>query len=138
MDLPTGRVRLPRLVPRDLEHLASWLPVPPPRIVAFLKSSGIKAVRTSVRSTWQNGVAERWVGSARRDCFDHVIALDEAHVRRLAREYVAYYHANRTHDGLCKDTPHGRAVEVKPAGAELVSLPRVGGLHHRYTWQAAA
>lgn len=107
-------------------------------VIGFLRSSGIKSVRTSVRSPWQNGLAERWVGSARRDCFDHVIALDEAHVRRLAREYVAYYHADRTHDGLGKDTPSGRAIEVKPAGAELISLPRLGGLHHRYTWQAAA
>ncbi len=107
-------------------------------VIGFLRSSGIKPVRTSVRSPWQNGLAERWVGSARRDCFDHVIALDEAHVRRLAREYVAYYHADRTHDGLGKDTPSGRAVEVKPVGAELLSLLRVGGLHHRYTWRAAA
>jgi len=107
--------------------------------IGFLHSSGIKPVRTSVRSPWQNGVAERWVGSARRDCFDRVIALDEAHVRRLAREYMAYYHADRTHDGLGKDTPSGRAVEVKPArSAELMSLSRVGGPHHRYTWKAAA
>jgi hypothetical protein len=67
-----------------------------------------------------------------------VIALDEAHVRRLAREYVAYFHSDRTHDGLGRDTPAGRAVEAKPAGPELISLPRVGGLHHRYTWKAAA
>jgi transposase InsO family protein len=107
-------------------------------VLDFLASSGIKAVRTSVRSPWQNGVAERWVGSARRECFDHMIALDEAHVRRLAREYMAYYHADRTHDGLGKDTPSGRAIEPKPAGAELISLPRVGGLHHRYTWKTAA
>ncbi len=106
-------------------------------VLNFL-ASGIKAVRTSVRSPWQDGVAERWVGSARRDCFDHVIALDEAHVRRLAREYMAYYHADRTHDGLGKDTPNGRAVEPKPAEAALISLPRVGGLHHRYVWKAAA
>ncbi len=107
-------------------------------VLDLLDSSGIKAVRTSVRSPWQNGVAERWVGSARRDCFDHVIALDEAHVRRLAREYMAHYHADRTHDGLGKDTPSGRAIEPKPAGAELISLPRVGGLHHRYVWKAVA
>ncbi|MGC9969022.1 MAG: integrase core domain-containing protein [Bryobacteraceae bacterium] len=106
-------------------------------VLDFLDSSGIEAVRTSVRSPWQNGVAERWVGSARRNCFDHVIALDEAHVRRRAREHMAYYHADRTHDGLGKDTPSGRAVEPKPAGAALISLPRVGGLHHRYAWKAA-
>ena len=107
-------------------------------VLDFLESSGIKAVRTSVRSPWQNGAAERWVGTARRDCFDRVIALDESHVRRLAREYIAYYHADRTHDGLAKDRPDGRAIESKPVGADLISLPRVGGLHHRYTWRAAA
>jgi putative transposase len=67
-----------------------------------------------------------------------VIALNEAHVRRLAREYMAYDHAHRTHDGLGKDTPSGLAVEARSVGAELISLPRVGGLHHRYTWKAAA
>ena len=106
-------------------------------VLGFLDSA-IKAVRTSVRSPWQNGVAERWVGSARRDCFDHVIALDEAHVRRLAGEYMAYYHLDRTHDALGKDAPSGRAIEAKPDGAELISLPRVGGLHHRYAWKASA
>jgi hypothetical protein len=60
-------------------------------------------------------------------CFDHVIALDEPHVRRLAREYIAYYNADRTYNGLGKDTPSGRAVEKKPAAAELVALPRLGG-----------
>lgn len=106
-------------------------------VLDLLDSSGIKPVRTSVRSPWQNGVAERWVGSARRDCFDHVIALDEAYVRRLAHQFMTYYHADRTHDGLGKDTPSGRAIEPKPTGADLISLPRVGGLHHRYLWKAA-
>ncbi len=107
-------------------------------VTTFLKSSGLKPVRTGVRSPWQNGVAERWVGSARRDCFDHVIALNEVHVRRLGREYVAYYHRDRTHDALRKDTPNGRAVDEKPAAGQVISLPRVGGLHHRYVWQQAA
>ena len=110
-----------------------------PEVLDFLDSSGIKPIRTSIRSPWQNGVAERWVGSCRRECFDRVIALSEAHVRRLAREYVAYYHQDRTHDALAKDTPEGRQVEPKPAQtAELVSSPRLGGLHHRYTWKTAA
>ena len=107
-------------------------------VIELLESSGIRAVRTSVHSPWQNGVAERWVGSARRECFDHVIAINEAHVRRIAREYMAYYHSDRTHNGLGKDAPNGREIEAKPTGAELVGLPRVGGLHHRYCWKAAA
>ena len=61
-----------------------------------------------------------------------------AHVRRLGREFIAYYHEDRTHLALEKDTPFERPVEVKPAGGELESLARVGGLHHRYAWKTAA
>ena len=90
------------------------------------------------RGPWQNGTAERWVGTARRECFDHVIAINEAHVRRLGRELVAYYHEDRTHLGLEKDTPAGRPVELKPEGGRLESQSRIGGLHHRYVWKTAA
>ena len=107
-------------------------------VVTFLEATGMKAKRTSVQAPWQNGTAERWVGSARRDCFDHVIALNEAHVRRLGHEFIAYYHEGRTHLGLDKDTPSERPIEPKPGRAELESLNRVGGLHHRYIWKAAA
>ena len=107
-------------------------------VVGFLEATGLKPKRTSVQAPWQNGVAERWIGSARRDCFDHVIVLNEAHVRRLGREFIAYYHEDRTHLGLDKDTPSDRPIEGKPEGAELESLARVGGLHHRYVWKAAA
>jgi hypothetical protein len=78
------------------------------------------------------------VGSARRECFDHVIAINEAHVRRLGREFVAYYHEDRTHLGLNKETPTGRPTEEKPTDGRLESLPRIGGLHHRYVWKTAA
>jgi putative transposase len=64
-----------------------------------------KPIRTSIRSPWQNGVAERWVGSARREMLDHVIPLNEQHLRRLLLEYLAYYHDDRTHIGLEKQTP---------------------------------
>jgi putative transposase len=107
-------------------------------VVTFLEATGLKPKRTSIQAPWQNGIAERWIGSARRDCFDHVIALNEAHVRRLGREFIAYYHEDRTHLGLDKDTPLERPIEGKPEAAELESLARVGGLHHRYGWKAAA
>jgi transposase InsO family protein len=107
-------------------------------VVNVLAVSGIPVVRTSVRTPQQNGIAERWVETARRDCFDHVIALSEAHVRRLGRDLVAYYHEDRTHMSLEKDTPHTRPAEPKPIAARLESLPRIGGLHHRYFWKAAA
>lgn len=105
----------------------------------FLKASGIQAVRTSIRSPWQNGVAERWVGSCRREMLDHIIPLHERHLLRLGREYITYYHEDRTHIGLHKETPAVRRVESHPIPASpLLALPRIGGLHHRYTWSAAA
>jgi hypothetical protein len=58
---------------------------------------------------------------------------------RLLRDYVSYYHEDRVHDSLGKDTPGGRPVERKPkANATVISLPRLGGLHHRYAWHEAA
>ena len=104
----------------------------------FLDSAGISAIRTSYRSPWQNGVAERWVRSFRNDLLDHVIVLHEAHLRRLARDYLGYYHADRTHDGLDKDTPQGRPPSIRNPGERLASHPRLGGLHHRYSWAKAA
>jgi len=108
-------------------------------VLAFLKATGLTAKRTSVQAPWQNGVAERWVGSCRREILDHVIALDQQHLRRLIRDYVDYHHQDRIHDSLEKDTPNRRTVEPKPAAnATVISMPRLGGLHHRYAWREAA
>jgi putative transposase len=105
----------------------------------FLKASSIEAMRTSPRSPWQNGIAERWVGSCRREMLDHVIPLNEQHLRRLVHEYLEYYHADRTHLGLEKKTPANRVIEFRSNEAGTPrALPRVGGLHHRYTWSEAA
>ena len=106
---------------------------------AFLESSGVTPKRTTVRSPWQNGTAERWVGSVRRELLDHVIPLNETHLRRLGREYIAYYHEDRTHIALQKNTPAGRAIETRPTpSSRILPQPRIGGLHHRYTWTEAA
>jgi putative transposase len=108
-------------------------------VIAFLKATGLEPRRTSVQAPWQNGIAERWVGSVRREILDHVIALNEPHLRRLIRDYVSYYHEDRVHDSLEKDTPNSRPVEKRPAAnAIVVSGARLGGLHHRYSWQQAA
>ena len=69
-------------------------------VPAAIRSMDIKAVRTAVGCPWQNGVAERWVGSCRRELLDHVIAISESHLRRLLFSYVEYYHQDRTHCGL--------------------------------------
>jgi putative transposase len=98
-----------------------------------VKDLGSQPIRTAFRSPWQNGVAERWVGSCRRDLLDHVIVLNEQHLKRLMSEYVRYYHEDRTHLGLAKDTPTGRPLAICPAvESKIHSFPRLGGLHHRY------
>ncbi len=108
-------------------------------VITFLKATGLKPKRTSIQSPWQNGTAERWVGSCRREILDHVIALDERHLLRLLREYVSYHHQDRVHDSLAKDTPDTRTIEPRPTPtAKVSSLPRLGGLHHRYAWRDAA
>ena len=108
------------------------------RITETIETIGIEPRRMVFRSPWQNGIAERWVGSARRELLDHVIVLNEAHLRRLLREYVDYYNAGRVHTEL-QDLPNGRPTERRPSSrAQTVGLPRVGGLHHRYEWQEAA
>ena len=108
-------------------------------VMAFLKAMGLEPKPTSVQAPWQNGVAERWVGSCRREILDHVIALNEQHLRRLVRDYVSYYHDDRIHDSLDKDTPNRRPVESKPSpSATVISSARLGGLHHRYSWREAA
>jgi transposase InsO family protein len=107
-------------------------------VTDVLTTDGMKPVRISPASPWQNGVAERWIGSCRRELLDHVIVLNEVHLRRLIREYISYYHADRIHDSLEKDTPAMRPVSSKPnQSVRLLSFPRVGGLHHRYDWEQA-
>jgi putative transposase len=95
-----------------------------------IRSMKINCVRTSLRSPWQNGIAERWVGSCRRELLDHIVALDERHLKRLLAEYVGYYHDDRTHLGLGKGTPN-RRTRFKASG-RVLSHERLGGLHHRY------
>jgi hypothetical protein len=101
--------------------------------ISTIKSMDIEPKRTGFRSPWQNGVAERWVGNCRRDLLDHVIVLNKRHLRRLMKEYVGYCHEDRTHLTLNKGTPAGRIMEIEPRqDRRVISMPRVGGLHHRY------
>src|SRR5271157_3197713 len=95
-----------------------------------VRSLKMSPVRTSFESPWQNGVAERWVESCRRDLLDHVIAMNERHLKRLLSEYVRYYHEDRTHLGLGKGTPNRRRRSI--ASGRVVSHERLAGLHHRY------
>jgi putative transposase len=109
------------------------------QVLVSAKNMNITPVRTGFRSPWQNGVAERWVESCRRDVMDHVLVFNERHARRLLAEYLRYYHEDRTHYALAKDSPLCRAVVERPSPrSKVVGIPRVGGLHHRYEWSQAA
>jgi len=101
-----------------------------------VKGMRITEVLTASRSPWQNPLAERLIGSVRRECLDHLVVLGERHLRRILTAYFAYYHRARTHLSLDKDTPDGRPIEPPEAGVVL-AIPEVGGLHHRYARQAA-
>ena len=101
-----------------------------------LDALGILEVPIAPRSPWQNAYAERAIGSFRRECLDHVIVLNERHLRRLLSSYLAYYHRSRTHLSLEKDCPEPRPVEP-PGQGKIIAFPQAGGLHHRYERRAA-
>jgi transposase InsO family protein len=85
----------------------------------------IEEVLTVPQSPWQNPVAERLIGSVRRECLDHVLVLSERHLRRILARYFSYYHRARTHLALDKDAPDGRPVERAEAGT-IMQVPEVG------------
>ena len=101
-----------------------------------IQSLRIEEVLSAPASPWQRAYVERLIGSVRRDCLDHVIVLGEGHLRKIIKSYLVYYHHSRTHLALSKDTPEPRTVQL-PGMGEIVELPQVGGLHHRYERRAA-
>jgi transposase InsO family protein len=96
---------------------------------------GLHEVPIAPRSPWQNGYAERFMGSLRRECLDHVLVLNERHVCRILSDY-ARYNRSRTHLALEKDAPEPRPVHERELG-EVIAFPEVRGLHHRYERRAA-
>jgi putative transposase len=105
----------------------------------YLIGTGIEEVKTAYRSPWQNPFVERYGGTLRRELLDHLIILNEEHLKRLLKEYIEeYYHRARPHQGLDGHPPFPSATAEAVAGASrLVSIPVVGGLHHRYVRVAA-
>jgi len=101
-----------------------------------IASLGIEEVRTAYHSPWQNAYVERLIGSVRRECVDHLIVLDERHLKRILREYFQYYNTYRTHQSLDGNAPLPREPEPPDLG-KVIAIPQVGGLHHRYTCVAA-
>src|SRR5712692_6365048 len=118
----------PRYLIHDRDHAFDSLQ-------ATAKAMGIEEVLTAPRAPWQNSFVERFVGSARRECFDHVIVFNEAGLQRLMKLYCSYHERSRTHLSLDKDTPIPRPV-MPPGDGAIVAIPEVGGLHHRYQRRA--
>ena len=103
------------------------------RQVADMK---IQEVLSAPRSPWQRAYVERVIGSIRRECLDHVIVFNETGLRRMLSVYFSYYHETRPHLSLEKDSPEPRKVQPPELG-QVVAVPQVGGLHHRYERCAA-
>ena len=116
---------LPQYVLHDRDHAFD-----------YLKTIGTLEVLTAPGSPWQNAYVERFIGSVRRECLDHVIVLTVVGLRRALNEYIAYYARTRTHLSLNKDAPLPRPVAPPTAGC-VMAIPQVGGLHHRYERRAA-
>jgi transposase InsO family protein len=95
-----------------------------------LRAMGIRDRPIAPRSPWQNGHVERVIGSIRRECLDHVIVRNEAHLRRVLHAYSRYYNVTRTHLGIVKDAPNRRPIEHRGI---IVASDVLGGLHHRYS-----
>ena len=94
-----------------------------------LRAMGIRDKPIAPASPWQNGIAERLIGSIRRECLDHVIVFTEAHLCRILKSYADYYNSLRTHRSLHKDAPISRLTHQ--AGM-IRSHPVLGGIHHHY------
>ncbi len=91
---------------------------------------GINPVISAKQSPWQNPFAERVIGSIRRECTDHIIPLGERHLTRVLRRYATYYNESRTHLSLDRNSPSPRLVEK--GNGDVVAIPHLAGLHHRY------
>src|ERR671919_520845 len=119
----------PRYLIHDRHHAFDCLGV-------TAKAMAIEQVLTAPRAPWQNAFVERFIGSARRECLDHVIVFNEAGLQRLMNLYRAYYDRSRTHLSLNKDAPIPRPIAA-PSARRVVAIPQVGGLHLRYERLAA-
>jgi transposase InsO family protein len=113
----------PKYLIRDHDRIYGTL------VARRLRAMGIRDKPTAPASPWQNGFAERLIGSIRRECLDHIIVFGETHLRRILRSYARYYNEARTHLSLNKDTPMSRAAET---AGRIICHPILGGLHHQY------
>src|SRR2546425_6799285 len=113
----------PRYLIRDRDRVYGTL------VTRRLRAMGIRDKPIAQVSPWQNGFAERLIGSIRRECVDHLVVLGEAHLRRILTKYATYYNETRTHRSLDKDAPLSRPVQRT---GSIMSYALLGGLHHHY------
>ena len=113
----------PRYMIRDRDRIYGAV------VTRRLRAVGVRDKPTAPASPWQNGFAERLIGSIRRECLDHIIVLGEAHLRRVLRSYASYYNEIRTHRSLNKDAPVSRPLQRT---GTIKSHTILGGLHHHY------
>jgi len=113
----------PRYLIRDRDQIYGTV------VTRRLRAMGIRDRPIAPASPWQNGFAERLIGSIRRECVDHLVVMGEAHLRRILRAYAGYYNDIRTHRSLQKDAPVSRPVQRTGI---ITSRPILGGLHHHY------
>src|SRR6202011_6217560 len=113
----------PRYIIRDRDRIYGAV------VTRRLRAMGIRDKPTAPASPWLNGIAERLIGSIRRECLDHVIIRGEAHLRRILKSYADYYNGVRTHRSLNKDAPVSRPLQLTGI---IRSHPILGGLHHHY------
>ncbi|HJN91434.1 MAG TPA: integrase core domain-containing protein [Dehalococcoidia bacterium] len=104
--------------------------------VARAEGIGIATILTPVRAPNANAIAERVIGTLRRECLDHLIVINERHLRRVLGEYIQHYNAMRPHRSLDLDAPEGRPRTARFPGAQLRRRAVLGGLHHEYWWAA--
>jgi len=97
-----------------------------------IEQMGIEEVLIAPRSPWQNPYAERVIGSIRRECLDHMIVLNENHLRQILADYVDYYNNVRPHLSLHRNAPFPRSVQP-PENGKVVTTAYLRGLHHRYS-----
>ncbi len=107
------------------------------RFDSVAEGTGIEIVKTPPRSPDLNSICERFLGSVRRECLDHMVILNERQLRRVLKEYVEiYFNRARPHQGLRQAIPGAAAQSVPTAGGKVVPIPILGGLHHEYHWTA--
>jgi putative transposase len=120
----------PRYLLRDRDRIFGH------EFVEQVKAMGIKQVLSTPASPWQRAYVERLIGTIRRECLDHMIVFNERCLYRYLKSFRDYYHHSRTHLALAKDSPVPRPIQMPDAG-RIISIPEIGGLHHRYERRAA-